>query len=407
MIRSSKVSLKFANKNKRQKINDFIEEYSSVMRQVIDLFWNKEKLPVFLYKKDFASINTWLSARAIQCAAKQAFAIIKGTKIKQKRRLFVIDELKKKNKLDQAQKLQKIYDSTTYSKPLLTNVCCQLDSRFIDIYLDGRGGFDGWLTLKSFGKKLKINIPFKKHKHFNKLFEKGALKLGIRLSKTDITFAFELKKPSLTANANKVLGIDIGLKTTLSCSDGQNINSCPHGHTYDSICTKLSKKKKGSKNFKKAVAHRSNYLRYIVNTLDLNGVCVVNREKIKNLRKFTNVSRHMKHWNYAELFDVLDKKLETQGVLVNEINPAFTSQRCSRCGWTCELNRKKKVFKCVKCGFLRDADENASLNLSFILSPLGNGKQLFRDSKNGFYWTEVSKEPIVPNVQKTDFHERQ
>lgn len=116
----------------------------------------------------------------------------------------------------------------------------------------------------------------------------------------------------------------------------------------------------------------------------------------------------MKHWNYAELFDVLDNKLETQGVLVNKLNPTYTSQRCSQCGWTRKLNRKRKQFKCDKCGFTHDADLNASLNLSFNLVPITKQERLQQKNRSGFYWNVVSKEPIVPSVQKTnDCHNRQ
>jgi hypothetical protein len=168
-----------------------------------------------------------------------------------------------------------------------------------------------------------------------------------------------------------------------------------------SICNKLARKKKNSKNFNKTVAHRSNYLRYIVNTLNLDGVKIVNRENIRHLRKFTNTSRRMKHWNYSELFDVLDQKLEMQGVLVYKLNPTYTSQRCSQCGWTRKLNRKRKQFKCDKCANACDADLNASINLSLNLVSITKQERLQQKNRNGFYWNVVSKEPIVPSVQKT------
>ena len=110
----------------------------------------------------------------------------------------------------------------------------------------------------------------------------------------------------------------------------------------------------------------------------------------------------MKHWNYAELFEVLDNKLVKQGVLVNKISPTYTSQRCSACGWTRKDNRKKKRFKCDKCSYECDADLNASLNLSFNLAPIKKQERLQHNNIKGFYWNVVSEAPIVPHVQKTN-----
>ena len=401
MILSSKTTLKFANKSKLDNLHLFIDEYKRVVIFFVDTIWAMDKIPALLPKEMTSKVNSWLSARAIQCAGKQASGIVRGTQTKQKRRLFVINRLKKEKKVKQARKLQKIYNEIKQSKPDINNIQCELDERFVNIDLDNKTSFDGWIRLGSLGNKLKVNLPIKKHKHFNKMLNSGKLKKGMRLSKNDITFMFDVEEPK-PKQTGKILGIDIGQKTTLSCSDGQQLDQDIHGHTYTSICQELARKKKDSKKFNRKVTHRSNYLRMIVNKLNLDGVKVVNRENIKNLRKFTNTSRLMKHWNYAELFDVLDSKLEKQGVLVNKINPTYTSQRCSGCGWTRRDNRKGKKFKCGKCSCKMDADLNASLNLSFNLVPIGKQERLQHRNRNGFYWDVVGKECIVPSVQKTN-----
>ena len=400
MIRSTKTTLDFANKAKLDILHQFVDEYRNVVVKFVDLLWNLEKIPSLIPKEITSQVKTWLSARSVQCAAKQASGIVRGTQVKQKRRLFVINKLKQSKQFKKARKLQSIYNQTKQSKPNIENIECELDERFVKIDLDKNTSFDGWLILSSLGNKLKLKIPFKKHKHFNKMLQSGTLKKGIRLSKHNITFMFDLKDVELK-NEGKTLGIDIGQTTTLSCSDGQLLDKCPHNHTYSSICNKLARKKKNSKNFNKTVAHRSNYLRYIVNQLNLDGVKIVNIENIRHLRKFTNASRRMKHWNYSELFDVLDSKLESQGVLVCKLSPTYTSQRCSQCGWTRKLNRKRKQFKCDKCAYACDADLNASINLSLNLVAITKQERLQQNNRSGFYWNVVSKEPIVPSVQKT------
>ena len=399
MILSSKITLSFTNQAKLTNLHQFIDEYRTVVSFFANDLWTHDKIPSLLPKNITDKVSTWLTARAIQCAAKQASGIVRGTQTKQKRRLFVINQLFKQKKVKKARILRRLYESIKQSNPNINNIQCELDERFVDIDFNDKTTFDGWITLTCLGNKLKLNIPIKKHKHFNKMLKSGIMKKGIRISKTDVTFMFDIEdvKPKDTGIT---LGIDIGQKTTLSCSDGQLLDKCPHGHTYTSICKELSRKKKDSKNFNKKVNHRSNYLHYIVNRLDLKNVKVVNRENIRNLRKFSNTSRLMKHWNYAELFEVLDHKLERQGVLVNKISPTYTSQRCSCCGWTRRVNRKGKRFKCGKCQQEVDADLNASRNLALNLVSIKKQERLQCNNIKGFYWDVVGKEPIVPSVQQ-------
>ncbi len=46
-----------------------------------------------------------------------------------------------------------------------------------------------------------------------------------------------------------------------------------------------------------------------------------------------------------------------------EVNPKFTSQKCSHCGHIEKENRKKERFLCLNCGFFEDADVQASVNI--------------------------------------------
>ena len=399
MIKSTRTTINFANIGKKAEVKLFTSEYRKIVVAFVDILWNLEKVPTLLPKEITSQVQTWLSARAIQCAGKQASGIVRGTKKKQRKRLFQIEKFKKEGCYKKARKLQEIYSKVKTSKPRVDEIECELDCRFVTINLDNKTTFDGWIILSCLGNKLKLELPFKKHEHFNKMLNLGTIKTGIRLSNKSITFAFDISDSS-PRTEGKILGIDIGQKTTLSCSDGQTLNEDKHGYTYQLICDKLSRKKKGSKNFEKTVVHRKNYLRYIVNQLNLDGVKVVNRENIKNLRKFKNTSRKLKHWNYAELFDVLDNKLEEQGVLVNKLNPTYTSQRCSNCGWTRKANRKGKLFKCDKCSHECDADLNASRNLALCLVKISTQERQQHKNRKGFYWDVVGKEPIVPSVQK-------
>jgi len=51
---------------------------------------------------------------------------------------------------------------------------------------------------------------------------------------------------------------------------------------------------------------------------------------------------------------------ERTGVLVHEVNPKFSSQECSACGYVSPTNRDREKFICEKCSHHADADVDAA-----------------------------------------------
>lgn len=56
----------------------------------------------------------------------------------------------------------------------------------------------------------------------------------------------------------------------------------------------------------------------------------------------------------------LDDLAETRGITITHVNPAYTSQQCSGCGFTHRLNRNGRLFHCRFCGKKRHADIDAA-----------------------------------------------
>lgn len=403
MIKSTKVTLKFANKVKRSRISLLITEYRRVVSELVDLLWSEEDIPILLPKTIISQVSTWLSSRMLQCAGKQASGIVRGVKAKQKKRKWVIEKLTAEGKLKQARKLQRIYNKTNITKPDTTKINLNLDSRFVKINLDNNTKFDGWVTLTSIGNHLKIILPFKATKHLNKMLSNGKIKRSITLSENFITFIFEIPDTPLKAEG-EIIGVDIGQNTTISCSNGFFSKKDNHGHDLASITATMSRKKKGSKAFKRCVAHRRNYINWTIKQFNLSNVKQVNVENIKHLRYKRKTNRRLSHWVYTEIFDKLETHCKEQGVLVHKVNPTYTSQRCSRCGWTRKSNRKGKLFKCGQCGFTLDADLNASRNIALPLPEISRQQRLQRINRTGFYWLVDGQESIVPVVQETFFN---
>jgi transposase len=398
IIRSVKVSISEANHGKLVELGNCLDEYKRVTQEFVDKLWGLEKVPSLAPKEITDTVETWLSARMKQCAAKQASGTVRGTQDKHKDRLKRLEVLKKEGRFKQARKQQKVIDKHPISKPQLKSIQPQLDSRFVEIQLENETSFEGWVTITSIGDHKKLILPFDRNHRFNKWLKRGRLLEAIRVSKDSITFNFEVMvEPK---QGGKVIGVDIGQKNVISCSSGFCSDTNKHGHNLETISERLARKKKGSKGFKREQAHRKNFIGWSINQLDLDGVGQVNREDIKYLRFRRRTSKSLSHWTYTEIFDKLDSYCEEQGVLVSKKNPTYTSQRCSNCGWTCKSNRRGKKFRCGSCGYTQDSDLNASLNIALELPVISKKQRLAQPNRKGFYWVGLGQEPVVPVVLK-------
>ena len=80
----------------------------------------------------------------------------------------------------------------------------------------------------------------------------------------------------------------------------------------------------------------------------------------KNVKQKAGLNRAMLDTALGEIRRNLEYKC---GRLI-EVNPAYTSQRCHRCGHVDKENRKTQArFQCVSCGFASNADTNAAMNI--------------------------------------------
>jgi IS605 OrfB family transposase len=71
--------------------------------------------------------------------------------------------------------------------------------------------------------------------------------------------------------------------------------------------------------------------------------------------------RRLSTWQRRLIRQAAESEAQEVGMLVAEVNPAYTSQTCSRCGL--RGVRKRHVFTCPSCGHTAHADVNAAVNI--------------------------------------------
>ena len=189
------------------------------------------------------------------------------------------------------------------------------------------------------------------------------------------------------------VGIDMGVTTLATLSNGSEF----HHLDFSQLERKrlraqrsLSRKKKGSSNFRKAKARLSrihesiankrldtlhkattaiskNHAVVYVEALNTKSMSASARGDMeqpgKNVRAKAGLNRSILSQGWHEFKRQLGYKLEWNGGQLVEVNPCYTSQTCSGCGHCEKENRSKKKFHCLQCGHSEDADINAAKNI--------------------------------------------
>jgi IS605 OrfB family transposase len=185
------------------------------------------------------------------------------------------------------------------------------------------------------------------------------------------------------------LGVDLGVITLAATSDGEFLNHATgpkHAHInqvrarYSRFRQKLQKK--GTKSAKRLLRRRSGREKRFARDINhcLSKAIVqtaqgtrraVALEDLKHIREragktVSKRQRRLLHsWAFFQLRAFIAYKAALAGVPMVYVNPAYTSQTCSRCGHCEKANRQSQArFLCRSCGFSAHADLNAACNIA-------------------------------------------
>ncbi len=192
-------------------------------------------------------------------------------------------------------------------------------------------------------------------------------------------------------NNGKVIGIDVGIKVFAYTSDNQKIKHIDLKKEIANVIKAqkaLSRRKKGSRNRQKAKLKlakkhlklrnkRNDFLHKVTKKLSENQTIAVENLMIKNMSKKakgsidnpnmrssakSGLNRSILQQSWGKFFELLEYKLERNGGQLIKVDPRYTSQKCSCCGYISKENRESQArFVCKECGYTSNADHNASL----------------------------------------------
>jgi len=244
------------------------------------------------------------------------------------------------------------------------------------------GLYTGQYELK--GNKITIPKIGKIHIVKHRKWKGIPKRIIIKKSATDkwyLCICCEGKFSKKLPKTKKEVGIDLGLETFAVLSDGSTIERERFfKEEQDNLAKaqqKLSKQRKGSVERKRAekivsrvheriAFKRDNFVHQCTKEIiDIYDGIVLEDLSIKKMqkKKRRGINRSIQDVAWNKFGTTLSYKASSAGKKVVFVNPAYTSQTCSGCGFVQKLELKDRIYNCPKCKLFMSRDLNAAKNI--------------------------------------------
>lgn len=245
--------------------------------------------------------------------------------------------------------------------------------------------FKYWIRLCTGIRGKYIMIPLKENTYFEsqKNILNGRVNNSVQLNfdknknLKNITLSLTIDNLKLINFNVEKLALDIGLKNYITTSEGDFFgkNYYKTLQLFDFQISNLFKElkrrgKKPSDNKKyNDLVHRcrefiknetNRILNRIIKLYNPREIVVENLD-FKNITMFSKkLMRMIRNFGLGQIKQKLKYLNEEYGIIITEINPAYTSQECSSCGYVDHRNRQGDKFKCKCCGHKSHGDMNST-----------------------------------------------
>lgn len=194
-----------------------------------------------------------------------------------------------------------------------------------------------------------------------------------------LTLTFRI--PKAEPVEGKVLGVDLGMHALYKDSEGgeyryPRVQRVRRRHAHNRRTLQEKGTRSAHRRLKAIGGREERFIRDVDHRAakrlaDTPGIGVIAFEDLSQIRRLarkgTKTSRRRRNmlnqWPFSQLQEFTAYKAAAKGVRVVMVDPAYTSQRCSRCGYVDKRNRDRARFDCLRCGHSDDADHNAAPNI--------------------------------------------
>ena len=253
---------------------------------------------------------------------------------------------------------------------------------------------------KFYRHKIKIpTLKFVRIKEYGYISKNANIKSGTITKIADkyfLSLIIEVKDVVKTENTSiKGLGIDLGIKDTVICSDGKIFKNINKTKKVKKLKKKLKReqrkmsrsieyskskkiKLKELKNFNKKklkvqrIFYRLNCIRDDYNNKIVDEITraklkyiTIEDLKVSNMMKNKHLSKAIQEQNFYAIRTKLINKCKERNIELRLVDTFYPSSKtCSCCGEIKkDLKLNDRIYKCSSCGLEIDRDYNASINL--------------------------------------------
>lgn len=192
-------------------------------------------------------------------------------------------------------------------------------------------------------------------------------------------FLIDVERYEPQSPTGKAVGIDLGLEFFYTDSEGNQIENPRFLRKSEKSLKRLqrrvSKRKKGSKNRKKAInkmarkhlkvsrQRREFAVRTARGLVTSSDVIAYEDLKVCNMVKNHKLGLSISDAAWSMFTNWVNYFAKVRGVHVIEVSPHFTSQDCSKCGTRVKKSLSTRTHKCPSCGLIEHRDLNAARNI--------------------------------------------
>ena len=236
---------------------------------------------------------------------------------------------------------------------------------------------------------IKADMVDQENRNFSLLNNKlGTLRITKKSNKWIAQIAVTVVTTEKTGS--KILGVDLGLKVpAVGSTDCDRVNFFGNGRENKYVKRKFRAKRKelGQKKKPNAIKKLNNkeqrwmqdkdhkVSRAIVEFAKENNISVIRLEKLANIRQAARTSRknnkNLHTWSFYRLATFIEYKAKLEGIKVEYVNPAYTSQTCPSCG---DRNKAKDRTYTCSCGFKKHRDLVGAMNIRYAPVVDGNSQ---------------------------------
>jgi len=186
------------------------------------------------------------------------------------------------------------------------------------------------------------------------------------------------------------IGIDVGLKSFLTDSEGQTIENPRYYRKSQKTLRRkqrtIARRQKDSKRRRKAARstaqthlkikrqRRDHHFKVAKQYVASYHYIAVEDLQITNIVQNHSLAKSITDAGWGQFLDILEAKAASAGHQVIRVNPRYTSQKCYRCEEIVQKSLSVRTHICPSCGYVEDRDVNAAKNILKAARP-GHGLQ--------------------------------